>query len=338
MNKMTKKLSEIGEFGLIDKVISPRFQELVGKDITGIGDDCAIMPFSEKEVQIVTTDLLIEKVHFLRSAITAFQLGFKSLAVNLSDIAGMGGTPTATFLSVAFPKNLGVTWIENFMEGYRDLSEKENVPLLGGDTTNSPDNIVINVAVTGRMKKTQVKKRADAKPGDYIVVPDSLGDSGGGLQYILDGLPNDKFSKILLEQHLTPYPKVSEGKWFAQMDGVHAMMDVSDGVGSDLGHIVKASNVAAEVYLEKTPISKNLREAAEKYGWNDEELAFSGGEDYTLLLTIDPEAFEKLAGDFKKTFGRPLHVIGKINKGEPSIHYLRNGKAVKGPGKGFMHF
>jgi len=333
-----KKLSDIGEFGLIDEVISPRFKELVGQDITGIGDDCAIMPLNEQEVQIVTTDLLIEKVHFLRSAITARQLGFKSLAVNLSDIAGMGGTPTATFLSVAFPKNLGVGWIENFMEGYRELSQKENVPLLGGDTTNSPDNIVINVAVTGRMKKSQVKKRSGARAGDYIVVPDKLGDSGGGLQYILDELPKDKFSKSLLEQHLSPYPKVSEGKWFAQKEEVHAMMDLSDGVGSDLGHIVKASGVSADVWLDKIPASADLKEASDKYGWSIEKLALSGGEDYTLLLTIDPGHFDQLAIDFQAAFGRPLHVIGKITENEAGIRYLRNNKEVEGPGKGFTHF
>ncbi len=325
-----KKLSDIGEFGLIDKVISPRFKELIGQDITGIGDDCAIMPLNDGEVQVITTDMLIEKVHFLRSAISAHQLGFKSLAVNLSDIAGMGGTPTATFLSVAFPKTLGVNWIENFMEGYRDLSQKENVPLLGGDTTNSPDNIVINVAVTGRMKKAQVKKRADARPGDFIVVPDNLGDSGGGLQYILDGLPQDKFSKSLLEQHLTPYPKVSEGKWFAQKEAVHAMMDVSDGVGSDLGHIVKASRVAAEVWLDNVPLSQNLKEASDKYGWSPEKLALSGGEDYTLLLTVDPNHFDQLAEGFKKEFNRPLHVIGKIEEGEQGIRYLRSRERWRG--------
>ena len=335
---MAKKLSEIGEFGLIDEVIAPRFKDLLGEDITGIGDDCAVMPFTDDEVQIVTTDLLIEEIHFLRAKISAFQLGFKALAVNLSDIAGMGGTPTGTFLSVAFPKNLGVAWIEKFMEGYRSLSEKENVPLLGGDTTNTPDNIVINVAVTGRMKKSEVKRRSHARPGDYVAVPDNLGDSPGGLQYILDGLPEDKFSESLLKQHLTPYPKVSEGRWLAQKEQVHAMMDVSDGVGSDLHHIVKASNVAAELYLEKTPMSDNLRKASKKYGWNAEELAYSGGEDYTLLLTVDPEAFEKLAGDFSKTFGRPLQVIGKIIEGEPGLKYLRNGKPLDGPGKGFSHF
>lgn len=333
-----KKLSDIGEFGLIDEVISPRFKELVGEDITGIGDDCAIMPLNEQEVQIVTTDLLIEKVHFLRSAITAHQLGFKSLAVNLSDIAGMGGVPTATFLSVAFPKTLGVKWIENFMEGYRTLSQKENVPLLGGDTTNSPDNIVINVAVTGRMKKSQVKKRADAKPGDFIVVPDNLGDSAGGLQYILDELPKDKFSKSLMEQHLSPYPKVSEGNWFARHKAVHAMMDVSDGVGSDLGHIVKASKVTADIWLDKIPVSRDLIEASDKYGWSAEKLALSGGEDYTLLLTVDPDHYEQLAADFQTAFDRSLHGIGKIRKGNPEIRYLRNNKEVEGPGKGFTHF
>lgn len=335
---MAKKLSELGEFGLIEEVITPRFKELVGQNVTGIGDDCAIMPLGGDEVQLVTTDLLIEDVHFLRSKITANQLGFKALAVNLSDIAGMGGTPTGTFLSVAFPKTLGVEWIEKFMDGYRSLSAKENVPLLGGDTTNTPDKIVINVAVTGRMKASQVKRRSDAKPGDYVVVPDNLGDSAGGLQYILDGLKKDKYSRKLLEQHLTPYPKVKEGKWLAQNDAVHAMMDVSDGISSDLLHITKASNVSAEVWLEKTPLSNELKEACDKFGWSAEKMALSGGEDYTLLATVDADAFSSLSEEFQKAFGRPLHFIGRIGEGEPGVRYLREGKVVDGPGIGFNHF
>jgi len=187
-NKNSMKLSEIGEFGIIEKIIAPNFNKLLGQKQEGIGDDCAIMQLDDKQYQIVTTDLLIEGTHFIRDKISPFDLGFKSLAVNLSDIASMGGIPVATFLSVGFPSDLDVSWVDDFVKGYRNLSEKEAVPLMGGDTTKSSSQIVINVAVIGRVEKDNVKRRSSAKIGDLICATNMLGDSAAGLRCVQNSI------------------------------------------------------------------------------------------------------------------------------------------------------
>ncbi|MBD3224991.1 MAG: thiamine-phosphate kinase [Caldithrix sp.] len=332
------KLSDIGEFGLIEKFIEPPFVHLQQKGQTGIGDDCAILPYDRKHVQLLTTDLLIGGSHFLRHKISPADLGFKSLAVNLSDIAAMGGTPIGSILSIALPGELDVQWIEHFMQGYHQLSDKEGTPLLGGDTTKSENNIVINVAVLGRMDAARVKLRSGAQTGDIICVPDVLGDSAGGLQCLLNDVPRDASTEPLYHQHFRPYPKMAEGQWFAAQRGVHAMLDISDGVSSDLMHILNRSSAAAEVNVDAIPLSEALQENGRRLNWNIMELALAGGEDYSLLITVDGPSYSGIAKQFEQTFKRPLHAIGKIIKGDPQITYLSNGKIVSPFKQGYTHF
>ena len=332
------KISRIGEFGLIEQVIAPEFKELVNKHLTGIGDDAAIIPVDEQISHIYTTDMLIEKTHFLRDKITPYQLGYKSLSVNLSDIAAMGGKPIASYLSIGLPKDMEVEWVEEFMRGYKALSEKHHVPLLGGDTTSSEDKIIVNVGVTGEIPNKQIKLRSGARENDLVCLTGKVGDSAGGLQVILDGLPEDDNAKKLLEQHLTPPPHVSEGLWLSQFESVHAMMDVSDGIASDLKHILKASRLKGTIELENIPMSEALIRQAESYQWNPLELSVSGGEDYVLLLTVDRNEYESLAGKFREKFGKPLYRIGYVEKGDPEIVYLKDKKEVNDLKEGYAHF
>jgi len=332
------KISKLGEFGLIEQVIAPEFKKLVNKHITGIGDDCAIIPVTNKTSHLHTTDMLIENTHFLRDKIAPYQLGFKSLAVNLSDIAAMGGKPLASYLSIGLPKDMDVEWMEEFMRGYKDLSEDEDVPLLGGDTTSSQGPIVINVGVTGEINNQHIKKRSDGRAGDILCLTGEIGDSAGGLQVILDGLPEDQIAAKMLDQHLTPYPHVSEGLWLAQQQGVHAMIDVSDGIGSDLQHILKASNLEGFIELEKLPISRELKQQSGTYEWNAIEMAISGGEDYVLLLSVDASLYEKVAEGFHREFKRSLHPIGYLTQGDARITYLKDKKQVKDLKEGYRHF
>ena len=331
------KISKIGEFGLIEKVIAPEFKELVNAHLTGIGDDSSVIPVTQDKSQLFTTDMLVEKTHFLKDKIAPYQLGFKSLSVNLSDIAAMGGRPVASYLSMALPKDTEVEWMEEFMRGYRDLSEDEDVPLLGGDTT-SGESIVINVGVSGDIDPSQIKRRSGGEAGDIVCLTGNIGDSAGGLQVILDGLPEDQVAKKLLDQHLTPYPHVSEGIWLAGHEAVHAMIDVSDGIGSDLKHILKASGLQGSIELEKLPISEELKQKAGTYEWNPWEMAISGGEDYVLLLTVDQAHFDQLSGAFEEEFARPLYSIGKLSRGEPRIVYLKDQQEVEDLSEGYTHF
>ena len=334
----TKNLKSVGEFGLIEEYIAPEFKDLVKEHMTGIGDDCSIIPISETTSHIFTTDMLIEKTHFLKEKITPYQLGFKSLAVNLSDIAAMGGTPVGSYISIGLPKDIELSWIEEFMKGYKALSEKEDVPLLGGDTTSSETYIVINIGVTGEITNQYIKKRSAAETGDIICITGETGESAAGLQALLLDLPEDNTTKSLFEKHLSPSPHVSEGKWLAKHKDVHAMIDVSDGISSDLMHILNASSRKGNIELEKIPMANSLLNFCKTHQINPTELALSGGEDYVLLLTIQTEAFEDIAKNFMDEFQKPLYPIGKIEDGTPEINYYKDNKKVENISKGYSHF
>jgi len=331
-------LSEIGEFGLIER-FSKSFRDFEIPGMTGIGDDCAIMPLDDQYEQIVTTDLLIEEVHFLRSAISPFDLGYKSLAVNLSDIAAMGGQPTGSFLSIALPPDIELSFMDEFIEGYRDLSSKYNVPLLGGDTTKSSDKLVINVCVMGKTNRGKARKRSLARDGDVVCVTGPMGDSGGGLKAILEKYDQDESLKPLIQWHTRPEPAVNEGLWLAERPEVHAMIDVSDGIASDLEHVLKASETGAQIDMDKVPVSSALKEAADKYHWDLLDLALTGGEDYRLLLTVEGKNAEALIEAYNQAFSEPLTPVGKITSGQKGqIEWLRKGEKVDFSKHGFNHF
>jgi len=332
------KLNKIGEFGFIAR-FSDKFNDLIKNGQKGIGDDCAVIPKNKNTSFIITTDLLVEDVHFKKEKISAFELGYKSLAVNLSDIAAMGGIANSSFLSVGIPKNTDVEWLDEFISGYQKLSEKYNVPLLGGDTTKSPDMLVINICVVGEIENKKTKYRSGAKNNDIICVTDFLGDSAGGLNVILNNLPdNEDDAKYLLKKHLMPEPEIFAGQWLASQKGVNAMMDVSDGISSDLQHILDASKYAAEINLENIPLSDELKNISEKNNWNIYDISVSGGEDYCLLLTVDKEKFQEIAQNFQTKFNRQLFKIGKIIEGSPEIYFFKNNKNIDLNKKGYNHF
>lgn len=324
---------------------------------------------------LVTTDLLVENVHFLRSDADPWQVGWKSVAVNISDIAAMGGRPVGTFLSIALPKDLPADWALKFTEGYKAISERYDVPLLGGDTTSSLKDICINVAVIGICPHGSAKLRSTACKGDLICVTGTLGDSGGGLGFVLNAAssvkPNCENTAELdcntdgfetqstannrdsaptldgLNAHLTagqaetylrarhymPTPRVPEGLILREIDGVHAMMDVSDGIASDLRHILKASKVGAEIDIESLPISDELKTASAGKGWNPVRLALTAGEDYELLFTCTPEALKEIKAEIKVT------PIGRIIASDmPEITYMKGGEKSAEDFMGFTHF
>lgn len=313
------RLADLGEFGLIER-IRTRFP--VPEGVTGIGDDCAILPQRDGRQTLVSTDMLVEGTHFLREDIPPYRLGWKSAAVNLSDIAAMGGAPVATFLSLALPADLQAGWVEDFLRGYSDVSGRFGAALLGGDATASPDRICINVTVLGECPEGAARTRDAAREGDLVCVTGSLGDSAGGLKAILAGLERDADVQALIDRHYLPVPRVEEGLKLAACPGVHAMMDLSDGLGSDLKHILEASGTGAEIDPAALPLSPALQRVCTRQGWDAVRLAVSGGEDYELLFTVDPAA--------EKTLGIPHTVIGKIS--------AANDPAAGSLPAGFDHF
>ena len=331
------KLKEIGEFGFIER-FKPLFNDLIQDNQIGIGDDCAIIPANETEDWVVTTDLLVEDVHFLREAITPRQLGYKALAVNLSDIAAMGGKPTGSFLSIAIPSSIDVEYLDEFMAGYHELSAKYGVPLLGGDTTKSLKHLTINVCAMGKCAKGKARRRSMAQTGDLICITGQLGDSAAGLKLLLKKSPKIAGYDYLLAKHHHPEPQIAEGMFLADISEVHAMMDISDGIASDLKHILKASRKAATIDVNKLPVSDILKNVAHTLDWNAEELAASGGEDYELLFTMAPEHVETIQKQFAEHFRKPLYVIGQIADGESIISWLKGDKEIELGQSGFNHF
>ena len=314
-------IGELGEFGLIGR-IGRQFS--VPDGVTGIGDDCAVIPQESGLDTLVSTDMLIEGTHFLREDADPYDLGWKSAAVNISDIAAMGGKPVATFLSLALPKGLDPAWVDGFIKGYRDLSAVFSCPLLGGDTTASPDRLCINVAVLGECPSGKAKKRGDARPGDIICVTGPLGDSAAGLKVILGGVERDADAEKLVRRHYRPMPRVKEGRALAALDGVHAMMDISDGIGSDLRHILEASGTGAEVDVVAIPLSPELAAVCAREGWDALDCAVSGGEDYELLFTAAPDADLSCIAHTK---------IGRITE-DTALVWKGSGKDFQG----FRHF
>jgi thiamine-monophosphate kinase len=330
------KISDLGEFGFIDRVASS-FQGLLKEGFTGIGDDCAVLPKNESQVLVVTTDMLAEDVHFYRSKISARELGFKSLAVNLSDIAAMGGKPESSFLSLGVPADTDISWLDGFFDGYRELSLKENVMLCGGDTISS-DRIVINVTIIGSAEKSLLRMRSMAAPGEIICCTDNLGDSAAGFRILQQDLAGGEDENFLVRRHHCPVPGVAEGQWLARRRGVRAMIDISDGISSDLRHILRASSVGASLDLERIPLSRQLRSVSERHQWDPLDLAVNGGEDYCLLLTVDSGEFENISAAFEETFRRPLTAIGGTDDMAGDLRLFLNGKQVRCNGSGFHHF
>ena len=311
----------MGEFELI-AAIRRRCNNLPANGFEGIGDDCAVLPLGNGEALVFTCDALCEGVHFLRHAVTPEELGAKSLAVNLSDVAAMGVAPVATLLALSLPADLESDWAERFTAGYTDLAARYGVALVGGDTTRSQQGISIAVTAIGRGPETQLKRRRNARAGDTIFVSAPLGASAAGLRDILGG----RLDTPLAALHRTPTPEIEAGRWLGTRPDVHAMMDLSDGLASDLRHILDESGVGAEIDLERIPVAAGAT-------LDD---ALGGGEDYKLLFTATASA--PLTADFEAAFGRPLYPVGRIVGGKAEIDWRRDGVSVAGAWQGFRHF
>ena len=314
-----------GEFGLIE-FIKGHFNQPEG--VIGIGDDCAVVPSGDGEL-LFSTDLLVEGVHFLRHKSSPEDVGWKAAAVNLSDIAAMGGIPVATFLSIALPKEAQGEWVERFIKGYEEISRRYNVPLLGGDTTSSLRDIVINVGVLGRASSGRCIKRNGALVGHSIYVTGNLGDSAAGLQAILNDWEKTPAVTSLINSHMRPTPKLQEGYALMNTGLIGAMMDISDGIASDLNHILKASEVGAQVSMDKIPMSNDLKSICKIHELDPYALAVGGGEDYELLFTA-PECIEECV-DF------PVYKIGEIVENK-TFRWLKDGIDTDFNIDGFNHF
>lgn len=277
------KIRDLGEFRFIDRikqgcVVRP------GGVIKAIDDDCCVFRTPERKVNLLTTDMLVEDIHFLRDAIPAFTLGRKSLAVNISDIAAMGGVPGEAVVSLAIPETLEVEYLDQFYQGMRSICSRFFVNILGGDTTSSPQRLVVNIALTGWAAEDQVLYRDGARPGDVVFLTGHVGSSAAGLDIVLK---KREFAgkQEFLDAHFDPRPQVKEGRIIAGLKAAHSLIDVSDGVASDLGHICRQSGVGVVLDWGNIPVTETFRKYCAEFREDPERLALHVGEDYVLLGT-----------------------------------------------------
>lgn len=284
--------------------------------IMGIGDDCAVVEKGGGMVWLLTMDTLIESVHFRRDWHPPELLGRKAVAVNVSDIAAMGGRPLFALLSLGLPADFDPAWAKRFMQGLTAACREQGCLLIGGDTVRSPERVALTVTLIGEMRKEQVLRRDTAQPGDTIFVSGPLGWSAAGLALLQAGktLADAEWRQLILA-HLNPQPRVELGRFLAASGLVHAMMDMSDGLATDLAQICTASKVGAAVEAELLPGGGELAAAAELLNADPLRWMLSGGEDYELLFTTASENSEELRRQAAEQ-GWTIYPAGRIIAGQ----------------------
>jgi thiamine-monophosphate kinase len=304
------KLYELGEFGLIDLIhsITDKFknpQQISWQQLlVGIGDDAAAWQ-SDNHIQLATTDTLVQDIHFDLNTVTWEELGWKALAVNLSDIAAMGGIPQYALISLALPRELEVENISQFITGMLPLAEEFGVAIAGGNLTTAP-NVVITITVIGCSKGKTILKRSTAMSGEQIAVMGYLGLSAAGLEMLKGKISLDPETRnILRHGHFHPMPKVKEGQILVAQ-GVKSAIDISDGLVADLDHICESSKINARVRIEQVPMHPLVKTNFPNY----KQLALCGGEDYELLFTANKTIIEQV----KCALNYPVTVIGDITE------------------------
>ncbi|MBI3399048.1 MAG: thiamine-phosphate kinase [Deltaproteobacteria bacterium] len=332
-------IKELGELGLIKK-LAAQFATSHPRIIKGIGDDASVTLQDETKYLLCTTDTLVEDIHFSLKYTPSYNLGRKAVSISLSDIAAMGGTPTFLLVSIVFPPTTPIDFIELFYKGIKEKAQEFGVGLIGGNTSSSPDKIVISTTMLGEVPKDQVLFRKGASVGDAIYVTGYLGDSALGLkvwQQKGSTVIIDPFLKDAMLAHIDPHPRVKEGIIIAERRLATSMIDLSDGLISDLRHIVEESVVGAKVLLKQIPISTSLKRWILEHP-QDIMLSLAGGEDYELLFTASPNN-ARLIEIMAKEIGAPVTRIGEIVPKELCITVLdENGKVVPLTTEGFEHF
>jgi thiamine-monophosphate kinase len=328
------KLSDLGEFGLIGRIRNLSSQRN-SSTLIGIGDDAAAVKISPSHIMLVTTDLLLEDVHFDLSYTDYYSLGWKSAAVNLSDIAAMGGIPRFCLTALGIPAALSAECIYDFYRGFNKFLRTHNAVLIGGDTCSSRTGLFVSITAIGEAKKSDIITRAGARPDDRIFVTGTLGDSAAGLELLRAGGKGGEASgaKRLLQKHLRPVPPLQAGRTIADSGCASAMIDISDGLSSDLSHICSRSGVGADVLVDRIPLSRSLLKMSGKLSKPPLQYALAGGEDYELLFTVPQSRLTKL-----RSLKIPVTEIGMITAGKTVSAVDSAGKKRPLQPAGYDHF
>jgi thiamine-monophosphate kinase len=333
-------LADLGEFGLIErlarKLAASGVTPAAGEVALAIGDDAALLQSPPGSDVVATADAVIEEVHFRRDWSRPEDVGWKSLAVNVSDLAAMGARPLAALVTVALPAETPVSWVERFYRGLGDCAAEYGCPIVGGDTVRSPRQIAISVTALGSVAAGRAVRRSGAGVGDLLCVTGVLGDSGGGLALLQGGRRKSRKYASLLERHRRPRPQAVAGPALADAGLATAMLDLSDGLGSDLRHLCKACRVGARLHTDWLPISDDARQAAKTLSADPTRWALFGGEDYELLFTVPPERFSEVPATLGP-FGVVATIVGEITPRRVTAVDAA-GREVPLRPEGFAHF
>ena len=330
-----KPISEIGEFGLIERlsaIAAPTLKNVPGI-VEGIGDDCAVYRTGAESLQVATTDLLVEQVHFDLMTTPMHHLGSKAISVNVSDVCAMNALPEYALVSISVPRNMPVEMVEQLYAGMANAASRYGVAIAGGDTSSSPSGLTISVAMTGVTPEERLTLRKGARPGDMVCVSGSLGGSAAGLRLLMreraimlellkNHEPYDKDVMAELREyseaircHLLPEARIDMVRFFHEHEIVPtSMIDISDGLTGDLRHICRRSGVGAHIEEGRIPILSEARSIADEFQDDALTWALSGGEDYQLLFTLPKDRFDDIDGN------REISVIGEILPAEAGIH------------------
>ncbi len=332
-----KAISGIGEFGLIDRIsalVEPTLLA-VPELLTGIGDDCAVFQPSAKLLQVSTTDMLVEQVHFDLLTTPLKHLGSKAISVNVSDICAMNATPRYALIALALPASFPITMIEELYIGMSHAAKEYGIAIAGGDTSSSQSGLVISVTMIGEVSPEQITHRSGAKPGDLLCVTGSLGGAAAGLQlltrekeimlnhiennepYTKSAISDLKEYSEAIQQQLLPLARIDIIRYFHSKNIYpSSMIDISDGLSSDLQHICRQSKTGALIRENSIPIASSTRRIADEMQDDALTWALTGGEDYQLLFTISKEKYK----DIKEN--KNISVIGEITDLEAGVHLV----------------
>lgn len=343
MSENRVEISQLGEFGLIDRIKS-KFTLNQPTSLKGIGDDCAVLDIDAENCLVVSTDMLLEGIHFDLSYIPVQHLGYKAVAVNVSDIAAMNAKPEQITVSIALSNRFSVEAVDALYEGIRSACENYNVDLVGGDTTSSTSGLVISITAIGRAKKSKVAYRNGAKANDIICVTGDLGAAFMGLQ-VLEREKEVYIADPNMQPNLENYEYIvgRQLKAEARTDIVFdleeagliptSMIDVSDGLASELFHIGSQSGLGVRIYEDKVPIDHQTFETAVEFKLDPITCALNGGEDYELLFTIRKEDQEKISKH------PDIHMIGYMHdRKNEHVMITKAGNTVPLRAQGWDHF
>jgi thiamine-monophosphate kinase len=334
-------LDSLGEFGLISH-LTDQFKIISDHTKVGIGDDAAVLNFNADDV-VISTDLLLEGVHFDLAYMPLKHLGFKAVAVNVSDICAMNAKATQITVSIAVSNRFGVEALEELYAGIKIACDKYQVDLVGGDTTSSQKGLIISVTAIGHAKKEDLVYRSGAKPNDLIVVTGDLGGAYMGLQVLErekqvflvnpQSQPDLSAYAYIIERQLKPEARIDIKDLLEKLDvKPTAMIDISDGLSSEIIHICKASKVGCQIFEEKIPMDPELIATCEEFNINSATVTLNGGEDYELLFTISLDDFEKIKANPNFT------VIGHIQEEAKGVNLIsRLNQAIPIKARGFNH-